>query len=98
MSALVVMVIEMSIAEFIAVQRLSDRGRRHRFGLPQSCTPKLTATRGVTGRVVVVVTCEDSDEPEWTVRASAAASRFHARRPGTEAQADSLSPERHAGA
>jgi hypothetical protein len=61
------LVLEMSIAEFLSVQQLSDRRRRARFALAHTCKPAITATRAFRDRVKVLVTClqPEPDAPRW---------------------------------
>jgi hypothetical protein len=62
------MLVEMPVAEFVAIQQASDRDRRRRFGLPATCHPNLTAVRAGRGRIQVLVTCA---EPAADRRSSA---------------------------
>lgn len=50
---------EMSVGDFVAVQRLTDHQRRERFGLPKTCAPMIIGLRGTRGMVHVLVTCAD---------------------------------------
>lgn len=50
--------LEMTVADFVAVQRLDEGQRRRHFGLPDACVPVITATRSTRGRMHVLVTCE----------------------------------------
>jgi hypothetical protein len=64
--AVVVMpiVVEMSVAELVTLQRASDDDRRRRLGLPEECDPALVAARSKPGRILVVVKCaEPPDSP-----------------------------------
>ncbi|MBI1735500.1 MAG: hypothetical protein HYR51_10030 [Candidatus Rokubacteria bacterium] len=58
-----VLSLEMSVGDFIAVQQLTDDQRRRRFGLPDACVPTITALRAARGGVHVVVTCSDATPP-----------------------------------
>jgi hypothetical protein len=61
------LVFEMTVAEFVAIQRLDDRQRRRHFGLPQHCVPVVTAIRAIRGRVHVLVTCERRTDEQSAV-------------------------------
>jgi hypothetical protein len=64
---LVGFIVEMSVAEFVALQGLSDRRRREELGMPSTCKPAITATKAVEGRVHVLVTCLPP-EPDAVLR------------------------------
>lgn len=55
---MLVLSLEMTIAEFVTIQRLDEHQRRRHFRLPQACVPVLTATRAIRGQVHVLVTCD----------------------------------------
>lgn len=65
--AIVVMpvVVEMSVADLVSVQRASDAERRRRFGLPEACDPALVAARARSDRVLVVVKCAEPPQPDF---------------------------------
>lgn len=53
--------VEMSAADFVALQRLPDEGRRDRLGMPATCAPGLTALktdRAGADRLMVLVDCK----------------------------------------
>jgi hypothetical protein len=61
----------MGVVEFVALQKLSDAALRGRFRLPESCNPSLSAVRGTTARVQVLITCEREGvtaQHPWTER------------------------------
>jgi hypothetical protein len=60
-----VLTLEISLPDFIQLQRLDDGDRRVLLGLPATCTPGLTAMAGATDpsrRLFVVVVCEPNAE------------------------------------
>lgn len=57
--------LEVSLQDFIELQRLDDGDRRLRLGLPASCNPSLTAVTGaisLSSRLLVLVTCSPTAE------------------------------------
>ncbi len=59
--------LDMSADEFATLQRLSGKERRERLGMPDTCSPGLTAIKqapATSGHVTVVVTCKPPRENE----------------------------------
>jgi hypothetical protein len=50
--------LSVSLPEFVVLQRMPADLLRDRFGLPETCNPRLTASADPPGKVLVVVTCE----------------------------------------
>ena len=63
-TALVTLVLELSVGEFVVLQRLPPDQIRERFDLPASCKPNVSAVRGIRTSVIVMITCPDDDAPE----------------------------------
>lgn len=62
---LLLLTLEMSASEFAELQSLSDEGRRARLGLPDGCTPGISAMRPAVARfrqLIVLIACK-SPEP-----------------------------------
>jgi hypothetical protein len=60
-----ILTLEVSLPDFIQLQRLDDGDRRALLGLPASCTPGLTAVTGAMApsrRLFVLVVCEPNRE------------------------------------
>jgi hypothetical protein len=58
--------LNMPVEEFVAFQRLPDRELKVRLGLPDSCTPRLTAMQSGSRQadhVTVEVRCGETDYP-----------------------------------
>jgi hypothetical protein len=58
--------LNMPVEEFVAFQRLPDRELKVRLGLPDSCTPRLTAMQSGSRQadhVKVEVRCGETDYP-----------------------------------
>ena len=52
--------VDLSISEFLEIQRLDEGDRRTRLGLPENCIPGLTAmlrTTSPADHVVVIISC-----------------------------------------
>ncbi len=69
----VVLTLEMPVAEFVEIQKLSDEARRARFDLPETCVPDVSAMRPAVAnsvRLIVLVDCRPAAtspyEPERT--------------------------------
>jgi hypothetical protein len=60
---LLVLTVEMSLAEFAQLQGLSDKERHARFDLPEDCVPGITAMRSAAGsqRLIVLIDCKAED-------------------------------------
>src|SRR5438552_17626058 len=55
--------LDVSMREFVELQRLDDNGRRFLLGLPAHCNPGITAMMARTstvGRLVALITCTGS--------------------------------------
>ena len=55
------LMLDMSAAEFAALQRLPAQARRDHLGMPATCKPRLTAMKGNparSARLKVLVTCK----------------------------------------
>jgi hypothetical protein len=68
-----VLTLEVPVAEFVEIQKLSDEARRARFDLPETCVPDVSAMKpAVTNsvRLIVLVDCRRAAtspyEPERT--------------------------------
>jgi hypothetical protein len=57
--------LDMSAAEFAALQRLPDEARRDRLGMAATCAPGLAAMKGGAGgnRLTVLVDCKPAGRP-----------------------------------
>lgn len=56
--------LDMSLAEFAELQSLSDEARRARFGLPNSCTPGVSAMKPAVAnsdRLIVLIDCKSAE-------------------------------------
>ena len=64
------LMLDMSAAEFAALQSLPAQGRRDHLGMPANCKPRLTAIKGNPARsahLTVLVTCKSMREAEPTM-------------------------------
>lgn len=63
---LLALTLDMSAAEFAALQRLPDDARRDRLGVAATCVPGLSAMKGSatgTDRLTVLVDCKPAGRP-----------------------------------
>ena len=66
---LLALMLDMSAAEFAALQRLPAQARRDHLGMPATCRPRLTAMKGNparSARLTVLVTCKKVQRAEST--------------------------------
>jgi hypothetical protein len=57
----IALMLDMSAAEFAALQPLPSQERRDRLGMPATCSPGLTAMKGAvatSAHLAVLVTCK----------------------------------------
>jgi hypothetical protein len=67
---LLALMLDMSAAEFAALQSLPAQARRDRLGMPANCKPRLTAIKGNPARsahLTVLVTCKRTQQAESTM-------------------------------
>jgi hypothetical protein len=63
-SLLLVMTLRLTVAEFVALQRLHPHELREHLELPASCEPALFALRArPRGKVTVLVRCVEPEDP-----------------------------------
>lgn len=63
------LMLEMSAAEFAALQQLPAKERREQLGMRDGCSPRLTAVKeapAASGHLTVLVTCKAVKEGEPT--------------------------------
>lgn len=61
--ALALVTIDLSVAEFVDVQRMTDAEIRARFHFPASCRPRIAALRGRGTKITAVIHCAAQDRP-----------------------------------
>ena len=63
-TAVLAVILEMSAVEFAELQRLPTQERRARLGMPDTCTPALSAmkvSKRNSGRVAVLIDCDSAE-------------------------------------
>jgi hypothetical protein len=66
-AAMLTVTLDMSTAEFAELQGLPDQARRARLGMPDTCTPGLSAVKvgtGRSGRLTVRIDCKSAEPAE----------------------------------
>ena len=67
LTMVIALMLDMSAAEFAALQRLPAQERRDRLGTPVTCSPGLTAMKGAlvtSAHLTVLVTCKTMPRAE----------------------------------
>jgi hypothetical protein len=69
LAMMLAVMLDMSAAEFAALQQLPAKERREQLGMRESCSPRLTAVKeapAASGHLTVLVTCKAVKESEPT--------------------------------
>jgi hypothetical protein len=69
LAMMLAVMLDMSAAEFAALQQLPAKERREQLGMRDSCSPRLTAVKeapAASGHLTVLVTCKAVKESEPT--------------------------------
>jgi hypothetical protein len=69
LATMLALMLDMSAAEFAALQQLPAKERREQLGMRDGCSPRLTAVKeapAASGHLTVLVTCKTVKESEPT--------------------------------